>query len=450
MKLPLLFVLALFLISGCEKSTDSHVIKLKNTQENYLQEDFLQALKLRKLDPAKTVSVVLGNSLNCFLDKNSVTKIISEIRDLGYTVIYDADSSTALTIAEAAGVFGIGISGSINKKSANPEHKVVVIENTSLRMDAFLFRYRDEYQKGHRLVVSLDSTAGVGLILQIHPNAFVFDQANLWQNQSHKWVELLGERAKTLGLTLPPLSLSIDENTAVETMNLGRVEQDSMLKDIVLDNSKIESMDKSEIDMAVRYSEEIMQGKAKGIDQLRGVVVFCSAVGDPATDRVISKIAYDLAKAREPVVTGGSIAVMQIVNQAAKDAQGISVGLPIRRPLGHREYVTPIEAHTLTHSVEAHPARLYFLLENRDAILISPGGRGVMKEIGATFIKFAAEENQVNRRMPKVIFIDRYYQGLYDFISYLPLPDFIRSQFKLLPIEEANKETILELMRKNI
>lgn len=114
-------------------------------------------------------------------------------------------------------------------------------------MDAFLFRYNDNYQNGHEMIVSLDSTAGVGLILQKHPNAFVFDKLKLWQNQPKKWVESLGERSKNLGLSEPENSLDIDENNALITMDLKKVEPDIFLKDIVFDNLNTD-MSKAEID----------------------------------------------------------------------------------------------------------------------------------------------------------------------------------------------------------
>lgn len=50
---------------GCGHKKDNLDIRQKNG-EKHLQTDFLQAMQLRKLDPAKTISVVLGHAGQSF------------------------------------------------------------------------------------------------------------------------------------------------------------------------------------------------------------------------------------------------------------------------------------------------------------------------------------------------------------------------------------------------
>ncbi len=410
-----------------------------------LQNDFLQALQLRTLVPTKTVTLALGQHQGILSKEQSrlILHLVLKIKKQGYTVVYDADSNAAPLIAEAAGNQGIGISG-VPGHENNGAQKVVVIENTSLRMDAFLFRYNDIFQAGHRMIVGLDSVVGSGLLLQNHPHMAILDPSRLWQNQLQRWVQTLGQKAKDLHLAEPPTPEHMIGVNDISHWNLEKVTRESNLQ---LDSSKkFATATADEKQLVARYAEDILSGEQKQITSYRGAVVFCSAVGDPQSNGVLVRLASILAEMKIPVTTGGSIATMELVNQAAKNAGGVSIGIPIRRPPGHIEFVVPEHAHTLTQLVDAHPARLHFLLEGRDLIFIGPGGKGIIKEIGATFIKLAIQKGPA--KFPKIVLIDNYYQGLTAFIKSLPLPQSLKDTIVLLPLDQVNSETIAGLIRE--
>ena len=138
-----------------------------------------------------------------------------------------------------------------------------------------------------------------------------------------------------------------------------------------------------------------------------GVTVFGSArtAPDDAAYQRAWRLGSWLGRAGLPVLTGGGPGIMEAVNQGARKAGGISVGLNIELP-----YEQTPNAH-LTHQLYFHhfSTRKLMLTRYSRGFVIFPGGFGTTDELLELLVAFHTDRGA---RYPMVLVDSAFWSGL--------------------------------------
>ena len=138
-----------------------------------------------------------------------------------------------------------------------------------------------------------------------------------------------------------------------------------------------------------------------------GVTVFGSARTAPydAAYQCAYRLGSWLGRAGLPVLTGGGPGIMEAVNQGAREADGISVGLNIELP-----YEQTPNPH-LTHQLHFHhfSTRKLMLARYSRGFVIFPGGFGTTDELLELLVAFHTDRGA---RYPMVLVDGAFWSGL--------------------------------------
>ena len=143
-----------------------------------------------------------------------------------------------------------------------------------------------------------------------------------------------------------------------------------------------------------------------------GVTVFGSArtAPDDAAYQCAWRLGSWLGRAGLPVLTGGGPGIMEAVNQGAREADGISVGLNIELPFEQ----TP-NPH-LTHQLHFHhfSTRKLMLTRYSRGFVIFPGGFGTTDELLELLVAFHTDRGA---RCPVVLVDSAFWSGLLNWFT---------------------------------
>ena len=138
-----------------------------------------------------------------------------------------------------------------------------------------------------------------------------------------------------------------------------------------------------------------------------GVTVFGSArtAPDDAAYQCAWRLGSWLGRAGLPALTGGGPGIMEAVNQGAREADGISVGLNIELP-----YEQTPNPH-LTHQLHFHhfSTRKLMLTRYSRGFVIFPGGFGTTDELLELLVAFYTDRGA---RYPMVLVDNEFWSGL--------------------------------------
>ena len=145
-----------------------------------------------------------------------------------------------------------------------------------------------------------------------------------------------------------------------------------------------------------------------------GVTVFGSArtAPDDAAYQCAWRLGSWLGRAGLPVLTGGGPGIMEAVNQGAREADGISVGLNIELP-----YEQTPNPH-LTHQLHFHhfSTRKLMLTRYSRGFVIFPGGFGTTDELLELLVAFHTDRGA---RYPMVLVDSAFWSGLLNWFTEL-------------------------------
>ena len=143
-----------------------------------------------------------------------------------------------------------------------------------------------------------------------------------------------------------------------------------------------------------------------------GVTVFGSArtAPDDAAYQCAWRLGSWLGRAGLPVLTGGGPGIMEAVNQGAREADGISVGLNIELP--YEQTPNPY----LTHQLHFHhfSTRKLMLTRYSRGFVIFPGGFGTTDELLELLVAFHADRGA---RYPMVLVDSAFWSGLLNWFT---------------------------------
>ena len=143
-----------------------------------------------------------------------------------------------------------------------------------------------------------------------------------------------------------------------------------------------------------------------------GVTVFGSArtAPDDAAYQCAWRLGSWLGRAGLPVLTGGGPGIMEAVNQGAREADGISVGLNIELP-----YEQTPNPH-LTHQLHFHhfSTRKLMLTRYSRGFVIFPGGFGTTDELLELLVAFHTDRGA---RCPVVLVDSAFWSGLLNWFT---------------------------------
>jgi len=159
-------------------------------------------------------------------------------------------------------------------------------------------------------------------------------------------------------------------------------------------------------------TKEFQKGFEVLKDVKKGVVVFGSARTKPSNEHYIKAqlLASKLADKKFSIITGAGGGIMEAANLGAKSAGGVSVGLNIELPKfqGKNEYINKYIKfkHFYTRKV--------MFCKYSIASIVFPGGYGTLDEL---FDLLAILQNEKIRKRPLILVGQRYYKGLYNWLS---------------------------------
>ncbi|CAN5372316.1 TIGR00730 family Rossman fold protein [soil metagenome] len=161
----------------------------------------------------------------------------------------------------------------------------------------------------------------------------------------------------------------------------------------------------------LRIQSEFVEGFGQLAELPRAVAVFGSArTGRDAPEYAAGQaLGAALAEAGFAVVTGGGPGVMEAANRGAQEAGGLSVGLGIELPFeqGLNDWVD------IGINFRYFFARKTMFVKYSQAFVILPGGFGTLDEL---FEALTLVQTRKVTRFPVILFGDRYWSGLLDWL----------------------------------
>ncbi len=362
---------------------------------------------------------------------------LSELKDQGVGVVYDADTHLAPLIKEVMGRMSIGITGGLNYQvTSSEEAPLIPITNPYLRLQIF--------SKLNYLVTSTDSIPGFGVLLH-NPEAvsFVYSPLKIWTNPSQYMLpRSFFSRLYSLFSGRPNSGRELRASSALKALRNQR-------KFLGL-TANLESMPWEQLEKTVpakNFEDAAEHGPAHAealqtLDSLSrpGAVIFGSGAEWPEYSSLVDGVVRRLAEHGLPIVTGGAGGFMEVANRAAKEAGGISIGIPMAKT--HQletEKESATRFHTLTVPARGYESRIDLLLKNKEIIIIAPGGPGTRRELAAAIFYLAAQDPV---SVPAIYFLSsKYYGQFYKEILASPLG--VRLQFKLHLINKPEEMSLI-------
>ncbi len=391
--------------------------------------DWLKVLYLSLASVKRnTASLLFGSPGHLAVPRERALTLARNYKEKGFYIFYDADSPLAEEIQEIVGENGIGITSDPRRNSFDGP-LVFSIANPYLRFRSF--------KMADRVVVSLDSVNGLGLLL--HGDVtHVWDDTKTWKYWPAEWDWNV---SPNLGLRYKHHPTIIDERLKVGAPQntkdkwLGPYNEKYLIDDLVSDG----------LNTLIQYAIRLEEGK-RALQNIPGGAVILGASEPHAqfTDLVYQS-ARALAELGIPIITGGSVGYMEVANAAAFDAGAHSIGIPHGveeekegkgdDPKG--EELTVTDRHSLTLYTQGYESRIPLLLHQRPMVIFVPGGTGTMKELGAAFIDWTS----VQSRIDVMAFVgEDYYRGLFEGLQNPLLPEKFRKQFRLVKDAKSLRE----------
>lgn len=403
----------------------------KNSDWRKVVEDELSLEAIKGLDPARTVSLLLGNSIEkpSEILNSEAEKLARKLVKSGYTVLYDADSLLAKTISQAAGKQGVGVTGGQLKTQASG--RTLNISNPFSRMQAL-----GAFAK--KVIVSPDSLAGNAILFWGRSGATVLDPSKNWQNPYRNWYTKNRELVGELGVHYEHVSQSSRTESFFE--GPGKISEVRPQKEIKEEGIEgLKNFRLSQLQDLAETADTIEMGK-KLMRDIGGAVYFGSS-GPTLFDKEIDSVAEGLSEMGIPAVTGGAGGTMKRVNKVAYEVGVPSVGIPLggRNTLSS-EPVTFNNVHTMTIGTGGYETRIPLLAHNRGIIVMNPGGSGTMQEIATVLSSLAADSTQ----QQKILFVGkRYYQDLLrNFMASPALPQDLKDRIAVVDTKQEAKKIV--------
>lgn len=397
-----------------------------------------------------TVFLGLGNGITP-LSSEEATQIFQLAQKLymrGTRVLYDFDSQAASTIEAAIPEgFRLGLSGNWKNSSKN----VLVLSNPYVRMKKILSL--------KSILLSPDSLLGLGLLFEGYADFgtrfLILDPLNLWRSHGlSAWAESLARENRNLGISYPayqdPQAFSTAEGiiTRLKDYQLGPQHSGNPIRKV--ETAKIPRYDiprtLSQIPPSyllqmqkraatyTRMSTTLSQISKNDKTARNSAVLFGSARGSLAYNSLVADISKAFADQNYSITTGGAGGFMKVANRAAFKAGGISIGIQlggIHRLLTELHLSDPYQ--TLTVNVPGYEFRIPLLLQDRNIVMLAPGGRGTMKELAVTCVKYAAALNESVDESPWILLLGKeYYHPLFSWFQDLPLPNTFKKKLRLM------------------
>ncbi|MEO5969187.1 MAG: hypothetical protein ABIQ95_04605 [Bdellovibrionia bacterium] len=387
------------------------------------------------------VFLAIGNSETELSDelKTLMGTLIEKLLERQVLILFDQDSKAAEWIEKQVPLERrLGISGNWalwREHQSHPEKKMIVIENSFNRMSLIL--------SISKIIFSPDSILGAGLLISGEKSSSEFavlDPLKKWKSYLSSWsyglrsglgVRYSGREPEVLDFEgYCGLSFISDFHLLSNYRSIdGGLPPFEPLKIIqALSSEKI--LDLAET--AARFSELSMT-LHKGLHLTEGfttgAVVFGSSREEPQFRNLVIDAVKALAEANNPIVTGGAGGFMRTANKEAFRSHVPSIGIPMG---GGARLMTELksfdEFHSLTLNVSGYSERIPLLLQDRQWVIIAPGGMGTMKELGVTLTQFAAEGTNGAR----IVFLSSHYYGpIFKALSQNIFPESFRSRVKL-------------------
>ncbi len=406
-------------------------------------EDYKQILEVYRLPRSKLVSVLVGSSDRAPTDTEATKyeRLVAQLVAKNYTIIYDADNKAAEIIARAAGPRGIGISmlpeAGARNESGRPG--IVLHFNNS-------YSFLEVVSHALPAIVSPDSTLGMAALLN-NDAGFVLDLDGNTKNRLHDWSRLLESEKRGFGISYRRLGIT---NSISAIVNATRVLESvrysvfPAVKDPV--NLKAFSISPNNMSLgeiiALLEHVDVTRSGVRVLSGVRGAAVFGSSRLDEQVAPDTYQTAYWFGSRGIPVVTGGAGGVMYAANMGAFDAGGPSIGIP-RVGRGALPYETDTRSDVQSHTVPTldYHSRIPLLVDNRDLVIVEPGGNGTMRELAATLVAI-----QYSKRPPYVVIQNsKYYSHLLKFITNSSLSPEIKSHILVADSAEKVASVVEEL-----
>ena len=152
----------------------------------------------------------------------------------------------------------------------------------------------------------------------------------------------------------------------------------------------------------------------------------------------VQDIVKTMVKKGMAITTGGSGGLMNLANSTAKKEKGHSIGIPY----GETREVAANYLHDLTIPTQGYEERIPLILQDKNFVIVGPGGSGTMKELATTFVQIGSGVEHLH---PHLIFIGRsYYENLARFILKV-LPPFYLDRMTLVDKPEELNQYMKEL-----
>ncbi len=128
-------------------------------------------------------------------------------------------------------------------------------------------------------------------------------------------------------------------------------------------------------------------------------------------EKAVADVVETVVRMGFSITTGGSTGLMTTANEVASNYDGYSIGIP----MGSIGESNVSGIHHLKVFTDSYEQRIPLILQDKEMILVGPGGAGTMKELATVFAKYAVGDAI---KQPELIFIGSdYYRGLEKFLN---------------------------------
>ncbi len=396
--------------------------QMNDSQQAPLIKEYIQYLQVKSLRHKPFVSVLVGSQLVPPTEKElaEYSTLVQGLLSKGYNIVYDADSHVAPLIAKLTGPLGLGISGG----SALINENLLTFKNPFLRLEALA---------GRKTIVGPESLVGMAVAINDQAD-LIFDPNKKFGNSLARWKNGLDGSKDNLGLSYSKVFIGRTADRILSAKKGFENVNDRITLNLSGFGSINERFSLEKLEEILNYRDSVINGE-KALRDVRGAVVYGSSSLVPVNVDTIYGIGYALGSQGIPVVTGGAGGAMLAANMGAYDAGGESIGIPImgRSQLG-AETKTYSNVQTKTIPTSSYSSRIPLLMQNRDLVIVVPGGNGTMREVATAMIQHAS-----NPDLPwQMIFVGQnYFSGLKNAFANMDLPASFLKRIQFVSLIEA-------------